>query len=121
MRWRRDVAHLAAQAARCAAQLRMLRNDVVGYGRPGTCRSTPRGVERIDVAGDDRLQLGDDLGADQERVDGDMRARRMAALAFELDHDVSAAAIMAPGADGELADRQAGVIVHAVDFVMRSG
>ena len=78
---------------------------------------TTADFERIDIARHDRLQLVDDLGADQHRVDRKMRPRRVAAFALDLDRDVVGRRHHRPGADGELADRQPGIIVHAVDFL----
>ena len=48
---------------------------------------------------------------------GQMRPRRVAAFAFELDLDVVGRRHHRARADGELAERNARIIVHAVDFV----
>ena len=95
----------------------MLRNDVVGVACLEHADRHHRGLQRIDVARHDRLQLVDDLGADQDGVDAQMRPRRVAALAFDLDRDVIGRRHDRTRADGEFADRQAGQIVHAVDFL----
>ena len=83
-----EFAHLRREAARGAAQHRVLRDDVVGVaGLEHADRNHCR-IERIDVARHDRLQLIDDLAADQDRIDGDVRPCGMAAVALELDRDV---------------------------------
>ncbi len=46
-----------------------------------------------------------------------MRPRRVAAFAFDRDLDVVGRRHHRAGADGEFADRQARIIVHAVDFI----
>ena len=76
-----------------------------------------RGLQRIDVARHDRLQLIDDLRADQHRVDAEMRPRRVAADALEVDGDRVGRGHHRARTDGELADRHARIIVHAEDLL----
>jgi hypothetical protein len=64
----------------------------------------------------DLLNGVDDLRTDQHWVDRKMRARGVAALALDVDRQMVGRGHNGPGPDGELADRQAGEIVHAVDF-----
>ena len=75
----------AIEAARGAAQLRGLRDDVVGVAGLEHADRHHRGLQRIDVARHDRLDLVDDLRADQDGVDRQMRPRRVPALAFDVD------------------------------------
>ena len=95
----------------------MLRDDVVGVARLEHADRHHRGLQRIDIARHHRLQLVDDLGADQNGVDALLRPRRVAASAFELDRNVVGRRHDRTRADGEFADREAWKIVHAVDLV----
>ena len=78
---------------------------------------TTANFERIDVARGDRLQGGDDVAGHQDRVDAVMRTRRMGALALDGDAEAIRRRHDRSRADGELADRQARHVVHAVDFL----
>ena len=82
-----QIAHPGGEAARGAAQLDVLRDDVVGVAALEHADRDDRGLERVDVARHDRLQLVDDLSADQDRVDAVMRPCRVPADAFEIDGD----------------------------------
>ena len=95
----------------------VLRNDVVGVPGLEHADRHHRGFQRIDVARHHRLQLIDDLAADQDGIDGKMRPCGVAALAFEFDGDVIGGRHDRARADGELSDRHARIIVHAVDFL----
>ena len=112
-----DLPDLGRERAGGAAQQCVLRNDIVGMARLEHADRDHGGLQRIDVARHHRLQLVDDLGADQDGIDAQMRPRRVAALAFERNLDVIGRRHHGAGTDGELADRQAGIVVHAVDFV----
>ena len=48
---------------------------------------TTADFQRIDIARHDRLQIVDDLRADQHGVDAEMRARGMPAVAFDVDRE----------------------------------
>jgi hypothetical protein len=76
-----------------------------------------RGLQRIDVAGDDRLQLIDDLGAHQHTVDRLVRLCGVPAAPLDVDIDAVGGRHHRPGPEGELADGKAGVIVHPVHFL----
>ncbi len=65
----------------------------------------------------DRLHRDDDLRADQHRVDAFMRAGGMAALAMHGDGDAVGRGQHRAGDDARLAQRQAGVVVHAIDGI----
>ena len=75
------------------------------------------GFQRIDVARDDRLDLIDDLRAHQHAVDRHMRPRRVAAEAFDVDVDAVGRRHHRAGPDGEVTDREAGIIVHPVHLL----
>src|SRR5207253_2685249 len=66
--------------------------------------------------GDDRLDLADDLSADQYRIDAKMRAGGVAAAALDLDGDAIGRSHYGARAQGKFADRQAWEIMHPVDF-----
>ena len=113
-----QVAHLRREAARGAAQLRGLRDDVVGRAGLEHADRDHRRLQRIDIARDDRLDLIDDLRADQHAYRS-MACGRAACPPRPSISMVrrSAAAISGPGRKRKLPDRQAGIIVHAVDFL----
>jgi hypothetical protein len=108
---------LRGEAARCAAKKRVLGNDIVGVPGLKHADRDDCGFQRIDIARDDGLQLVDHLRADQDRVDGKMRPRRVSALTVNLDLQVVGGGHQRTRPHRELADRQAGKIVHAVNFV----
>ena len=97
-----EIAHLRRQAARGAVQSGVLGDDVAGDACLEHADRHHRGVERIDVARHHRLQLVDDLRADENAVDREMRPRRMAADAFDVDRDVVGRRHHGAGANGEL-------------------
>ena len=113
-----EVAHLGREAARGAAQVRGLRDDVVGRCRPGTCRSR----STADCSGS-TLRATIDwiwlmIWAPTSTVSIEMmRPRRVPALAFDLDREAVGRRHQRARPDRELADRQARIIVHAVDFL----
>ena len=75
-------------------------------------------LQRVDVAAGDGLQRHDDMGGDDGGVDAVMRLGGMAALAGHHDLELVGGGHHGAGADRELADGDAGHVVHAVDFVM---
>ncbi len=92
-----EVAHLGREAARGAAQMRGVRNDVVGRAGVEHADRNHRRLQRVDVARDDRLDRVDDLRADEHGVDGEMRPRGVAAAPSISIVSRSAAAIIGPG------------------------
>jgi hypothetical protein len=76
-----------------------------------------RRLQRIDITRDDRLQLVDHLCADQDRIDGKMRPRGVSAFTLDLNGEMVGGGHHRARTDGELADRQARIIVHAVNFL----
>ena len=112
-----QVAHRRIERARGAGQLRGLRDDVVGGAGVKLRDRDHRRLQRIDVARHDRLDLVDDLRADQHRVDRDVRARRVAAEPLDVDVEPVRRGHHRAGPDREVADRQARIIVHAVDLL----
>ena len=97
--------------------MRGLRDDVLGIAGVEHADRHHARLERIDVARHDRLDGVDDLRADQNGVDAEMRARGVGADALDVDRDEIGRRHHGAGADAELADRHAGIIVHAVDLV----
>jgi hypothetical protein len=112
-----EVAHLGCEAARGAAQTRGLRNHVIGRTGLKHADRNYSGAERIDVARNNRLDLIDDLCAHEHAVDGDVRARRVSAAAFDLDRDAVGSSHQRARPQRELADRKAGIVMHAVHFL----
>jgi hypothetical protein len=112
-----EVTHLGRQAAHGAAQERGLRDHVVGRSGLEHADRHDRRFQRVDIAGHDRLHLGDDLRADENGVDCDMRARGVPPLALELDHEMVGGRHQRSRPQREFARRDAGIIVHAVDFL----
>ena len=55
--------------------------------------------------------------ADDDRVDGQVRPRRVAAMPGDVDRELVGRRHDRAGPDGELADRQARHVVHAVDLL----
>ena len=74
-------------------------------------------IHRIGVAADDGLQRHHDLRADHHRVDALMRHGAVRTLAFDGDLENVVGGHHRAGADGELADRNARDVVHAVDLL----
>ena len=104
---------LRAVPRRC----RGLRDDVVGGAGVELGDRDHGGFQRIDVARHDRLQRVDDRRAHHDRIDRGVRPRRVAAEAFDVDIDAVGRRHHRAGPDGEIADREAGIIVHAVDLL----
>ena len=96
---------------------RRLRDDVVGRAGLEHADRDHRRVQRIDVARDDRLDLVDDLRAHQDRVDGEVRPRRVPPRPSISMVMRSAAAISGPGRMANSPTGRPGIIVHAVDFL----
>ncbi len=107
----------ARQAARGAAQERRLRNDIVRRSGLEQADRHHSRMQRIDIARHDRLQAADDLRADQHRVDREMRSRRVPALALDLDDEMVGRRHQRARPDREFPERDAGIIVHPVDFL----
>ena len=61
-------------------------------------------LERIYLAGDDVLQVGDDLRADGDRVDGSVGATNVSPSAVDLDSEDIARGHQTPGANRDVAD-----------------
>ena len=59
----------------------------------------------------------DDRGAGDDRVDGGVRLGGVAAVAFDLDGELVGRRHQRAGPDGEMAERQARHVVHAVDLL----
>ena len=112
-----EIAHFRGQRAHRAEQGRRLRDDIVSEtGIEGADRDHDI-VERVDVARDDRLDVGNDLRGDQHGIDRQVRLGGMAALAFDLDADAVGSGEQRAGAEREGADGHARRVVHAVDFL----
>ena len=82
-----EVAHRRRQRAHRAFELGGLRQDVVGDAGGEARHRDDAGVERVDVARNDRLQRRDDLRAGDDDVDAMVRKGGVAALAFELEDE----------------------------------
>ena len=82
-------------------------------------RRHDRGVHRIDVARHDRLQRGHDVRADHDRVDAVMRHGAVRADALHHDLEDVVGGHHRARAHGEVADRDARPVVHAVDALDR--
>ena len=78
---------------------------------------TTADFQRVDVAGHDRLQLVDDLRADQDAVDRLVRLGGVRAAALDVDIDAVGRRHHRTGPDGEFAERDAGEVVHPVDLL----
>src|SRR3546814_20719659 len=95
----------------------MVRDDIVGRaGFETGDRDDDRG-ERVGIACRDRLQIADDLRAYQDRIYGPVRLRRMAAAPPDGDGTLVGSRHDGAAANGELADRNARHVVHAIDFL----
>ena len=96
-----------------------MRDDVIGVAGGDFGDRQHRLFRGGDVTGDDGLQGGGELAGDQHRVDTAFRAGAVGAFAVDGDVEERAAGQRRAGGDGELADRQAGPIMHAVNPVAR--
>ena len=112
-----EAAHFFRERADGAAQLCGLRDHVAGIAGMEFADRDHGQLQRIDGARDDRLQGADHLRADQHGVDAFVRPRRVAAEALDLDVDRIGRRHDRAGTDGELADGNAGAVVHAVDLL----
>ena len=64
------LANVRIEGAERAAHDRGVRNDVWRLAGDQRADRADGRFDRVDLAGDDRLQRGHDLGADRDRVDG---------------------------------------------------
>ena len=78
-----------------------------------------RRAQRIGVAADDRLERRHDMGADEHRVDAEVRHGAMGAVAANLDVELVGRRHDRAGPDRDGPGRQFRPIVDAVDFVYR--
>ena len=113
------VAHRRIERAGRAAQ-----HDLSGMtfqvSPPWICVTlTTAPSQRVDVAAGDRLQPVDDLRRGDDRVDAEMRHRRMRAAAGDGDLEDVEGGHHRPGPDRELPGRQPRPVVHAVDRLDR--
>ncbi len=76
-------------------------------------RADHRGIDRAHIARDDRLQRRHDVARDQHRIDADLGPRAVRAAPLDMNVKERARRHHGAGADRELPDRQAGMIVHA--------
>ena len=77
------------------------------------------GIDRADVARDDRLERGRDVAPHQHRVDPRFRPRAVRAAPGDRDVEKRAARHHRTRADLELADGEAGTVVHAENRIAR--
>ncbi len=114
-----QLADLGVERAHADLQTRFFRDHV---GRmPGVEGADGHhgGLHRIDAARHDGLQRGHQCGADHDRVDRQMRSRRMAAAAVNHHVDRVARRHERSAAEHEGAGRIAGVVVQAEDRLAR--
>ena len=78
-----------------------------------------RGVDRADIAGDDRLRRGDDMAGNQNGIDGLVRVRTVSAAAFDVDLDAVGGRHHRSRSHGDLPRRQAGPVVQRVHLIRR--
>ena len=94
-----------------------LRDHVAGVAGVELADRDHGGVQGIEGPRDDRLQRGDELGADEHGIDALVRARGVAAEPFDLDVDRVGRGHDRAGTDGKGADRNARAVMHAVDLL----
>ena len=112
-----EVADRGRQAAHGAGELGGLGDDVVGvpaWKRVTETTAESSGSTLRETIG---LQRLDQCRADDDRIDGRVRAGGVAAAAGDGDGEFVGRGHDRPGAGGELADGEARHVVHAVDLV----
>jgi hypothetical protein len=72
-------------------------------------------IDWVDVSADERLERGDDLTGDDDRVDGDVRLGGVGSSSDDRDFEDVEGGHDRAGSDGELADRHAWPVVQAED------
>ena len=107
--------HFGAQRAHGAGELNLFGDDVVRIAAVELGDGQNGGIERIGVARHDGLQRLHELAADHDRVDGAIRHGRMAAAALDGERELGRRRHDRARPDRELADRQTGLVVHAVN------
>ena len=110
-----DVADLGGEPARGAAHAHGFRDDVEGVAALDAADRDHAGLRGLDVAGDDALEGGDDVGGDHHRVVALVRHGAVRALAGDGDLEVGDGGHDRAFAPQELAGRGAGPVVQAVD------
>src|SRR6185312_12671085 len=76
-----------------------------------------RRLKRVDIARDDRLKSVDDLRTYQNRIDTEMRSRRMCADTLDIDGQRVGGRHHRSGADPECADGHPWIVVHPENFL----
>ena len=113
------AAHLVVEGADGTGEPDRRGDDVEGVAGLQHGHRQDGRAHRIDIARHHRLQRQDELRRGDDRIVGEVRQRRVAADAVDGDGEFIRRRHDAAGPDGELAGRQAGQIVEAIDLLDR--
>jgi len=117
-----QVPDLGAEHVGAAFEARRLRDHADRLARFELGHADHRDLLRVDLAGNEVLQVGDDLRADHERVDRVLGLGDMAATPVDDDLEDVAGGHHRAGPDRDLAEREPGPEVlaeHPVDALHR--